>query len=173
MLGDGIVSFGVWPSLATDCRNVNGRSKIVSDTPSLPSMCSAAGVNSMSPSALWNFTDRLPGRLGDPVERVDEVHVPGGAAELAVGDRLQPGLLLHADDVPDRLVLGLREALVVEPAGGVRLARLEQLGRPQQAADVVGAERRTGSLGHSLSSRRVRERQYTARNRFTIRYCAQ
>ena len=47
------------------------------------------------------------------------------------------------------------EAGVVEPAGGVRLARLQQLGRPQQAADVVGAERRTGALGHSLSSRRV------------------
>ena len=35
--------------------------------------------------------------------------------------------------------------LVVELAGGVRLARLEQLGRAQQAADVVGAERRAGS----------------------------
>ena len=66
MLGDGIVSFGVWPSLAIDCRNLNGRSKIVSDTPSLPSMCSAAGVNSMSPSALWNCTDRLPGALEMP-----------------------------------------------------------------------------------------------------------
>ena len=66
MLGEGMVSFGVCASLATDCRNVNGRSKIVSDTPSLPSMCSAAGVNSMSPSALWNCTDMLPGALETP-----------------------------------------------------------------------------------------------------------
>ena len=57
----------------------------------------------------------------------------------------EPDLLLHADDLVDRVVLGGLEALVVELAGGVRLARLEQLGRAQQAADVVGAERRAGS----------------------------
>ena len=84
-------------------------------------------------------------RLGDAVERVDEVHVPGGAAELAVGHRLEPDLLLHADDLVDRGVLGGLQALVVERAGGVRLARLVQLGRAQQAPDVVGAERRAGS----------------------------
>jgi hypothetical protein len=66
MLGDGIVSFGVCVSLATDCRNSNASAKIVCETPSLPSMCSAAGVNSMSPSALWNCTDRLPGALEMP-----------------------------------------------------------------------------------------------------------
>ena len=66
MLGDGIVSFGVWPSLATDCRNSNASAKIVCDTPSLPSMCSAAGVHSMSPSALWNLTLMFPGALEMP-----------------------------------------------------------------------------------------------------------
>ena len=63
MLGEGIVSFGVCPAPATDCRNAKSSPKIVSLTPSLPSMSIAAGVNSMSPSALWNFTVRLPGAL--------------------------------------------------------------------------------------------------------------
>jgi hypothetical protein len=71
--------------------------------------------------------------------------VPGGAAELAVGYRLEPDLLLHADDIGDCGVLGGLQALVVELAGSVRLARVEQRGRAQQAADMVGAERRAGS----------------------------
>ena len=40
MLGDGIVSFGVCASLATDCRYSKASAKIVCETPSLPSMCS-------------------------------------------------------------------------------------------------------------------------------------
>ena len=66
MLGDGIVSFGVWASEATDCRYSNASPKIGSETPSLPSMWMAAGVHSMSPSALWNLTARLPGALEMP-----------------------------------------------------------------------------------------------------------
>ena len=56
MLGDGIVSFGVCPSLTHDFRYSKASPKIVSDTPSLPSMRIAAGVNSMSPCSLWNLT---------------------------------------------------------------------------------------------------------------------
>ena len=66
MLGEGIVSFGVCASLATDCRYSKASAKIVSETPILPSMCSAAGVNSMSPSALWNCTFMFPGAFDIP-----------------------------------------------------------------------------------------------------------
>ena len=48
---------------------------------------------------------QLARRLADAVERVDEVHVPRGAAELAVGRRLEPGLALKAHHVSDRVVL--------------------------------------------------------------------
>ena len=47
----------------------------------------------------------MPGLLADAVDLVDEVHVPRGAAELAVGRRGQPDVLLPAHGVTDRLVL--------------------------------------------------------------------
>ncbi len=50
MLGLGIVSLGVAPSTAC-WRNLKSSPKIVSDTPSLPSTFSAAGVKSISPSS--------------------------------------------------------------------------------------------------------------------------
>ena len=74
--------------------------------------------------------------------------MPGGAAELAVGGRLQADLVLQADNVADGLVLDLAQGRIVDGAGGVLLARPVQGGGPQQAADVVGPERRTGALGH-------------------------
>ena len=54
----------------------------------------------------------------------------------------QPDLLLHAHDLADRVVLDGAQLLVVEPAVRVRGPRVEQPLRAQQAADVVGAERR-------------------------------
>ena len=47
--------------------------------------------------------------LGDATEPVDEVHVPRGAAELPVSGGLQSGIVLHGDDVENRLVLDLVE----------------------------------------------------------------
>ena len=109
MLGDGIVSFGV--ALVThSCRNSKCSAKIGFSSVTLPSTCIAAGVHSMSPSALWNLTFRLPGRLLDAAELVDEVHVPGRAAELAVGGRAQADVLLQLDRVADRVVLDARSS---------------------------------------------------------------
>ena len=84
----------------------------------------------------------------EAVEHAHEVEVPPGAAELAVGHRLEPGVLLHPDDVDDRLVLDRlellgRERLVLE----VGLARGLDRGGPEEAADDVGAERRGGHGG--------------------------
>src|SRR5512146_557098 len=64
--------------------------------------CSAAGVHSMVPEGLVNFTARLAGPF--------------------------------------------------DPPGGKVLAGLMQPRRAQQAADVVGPERRTGSAGHLRNS---------------------
>ena len=41
----------------------------------------------------------------DAVEPAEKVEMPPGAAELAVGHRLQPDLLLLGDDVADQAVL--------------------------------------------------------------------
>ena len=57
MLGEGIVSFGVTPP-AVSVRNLKWSPKIVSPMPSLPSIFRAAGVNSIVPSGLWNWTSR-------------------------------------------------------------------------------------------------------------------
>ena len=66
----------------------------------------------------------VAGFLRDSVELVDEVHVPGRAAELAVGRGLQPRLLLHAHDLADRLVLDRPQRGGVDLPGVVVVARL-------------------------------------------------
>jgi hypothetical protein len=64
------------------------------------------------------------GCLRDTAEPVDEVHVPGGAAELAVGGRLQTDVSLHRDHIADRVVLDRAQLLVGHASGGVVVARL-------------------------------------------------
>ncbi len=54
---------------------------------------------------------------------------------------LEPHVLLQPDGVADRIVLERPELPGGELAGRSVLARLQERGRPQQAADVVGAER--------------------------------
>ena len=86
--------------------------------------------------------------LGDAAELVDEVHVPGPAAELAVGGRLEADALLRRDGLDDRGVLGLAQLLAADRARGELLAGVQQGRRAQQAPDVIGAERRLCSLAH-------------------------
>ncbi len=62
MFGDGIVSFGV-ADVTNDCRYLKSSSKIVWSSPILLPTCSAAGVNSIVPDELRNFTARFPGAL--------------------------------------------------------------------------------------------------------------
>src|SRR5262245_749696 len=96
---------------------------------------------------------RLHARERDPLvhhvaletsEAPEKIEMPPGAAELAVGDRLQAHRLLLLDQpldlaVFDRFELGRRDlALLALPA------RLFQRSRAQQAADVIGAERWLG-----------------------------
>src|SRR4051794_35121974 len=84
----------------------------------------------------------LLGHRRDAVELVDEVHVPRPAAELAVGHGPQADLLLHPDDLADRVVLDRAQLDRVDTPFGVVLARLQEPRRAQEAAHVVGAERR-------------------------------
>ena len=78
----------------------------------------------------------------DAAELVDEVHVPGGAAELAVGGHAQPDVLLHLHGFADRLVLDRTQLVAVDAPRGVVLAGLKQRRWAEQAAHVVGAKRR-------------------------------
>src|SRR5262249_44795340 len=82
----------------------------------------------------------------DPVERQQEVVLPGRAAVLAVGDRAQPNGLLLADDLLDLAVLDHLQRGSVDLAALALLAGGMERGRAQQTADVIGAERRRGAL---------------------------
>ena len=82
----------------------------------------------------------------DAGQRRDEVGLPGFAAVLAVGDRVQADALLLLDQrldlaVLDRLELFRRDFVFLTPR-----ARLLQRGGAEQAADLVGAEWRLGAL---------------------------
>ena len=77
---------------------------------------------------------------------VHEVHVPRRAAELAVGDALQADVLLHLHDGADRIVLDCLQLRGADATLLVLLACAQQLLRPQQAADVIGAKRRLREL---------------------------
>ena len=78
----------------------------------------------------------------DAVERDQKVGLPGGAAELAVGDGLEADRLLRADHRRDRLVLGSAQLRGIDLAALVLEARLLEGGGPQQAAYMIGAIRR-------------------------------
>ena len=124
----------------------------------LPSTCRAAGVNSISPAGVVEPHGQVARRLADAAELVDEVHVPGRAAELAVGRRLQADVLLHRDHLGDGRVLDgpqLRRRRCVPAAKSSRAASSSR--RAEQAADVVGAERRCAThRDHRRGRRRWR-----------------
>ena len=82
------------------------------------------------------------------VEAGYEVVVPVGAAILAVGDGAQADLTLSGDGPLDHAVLQRAQlGIVRQLALGVRRAGGFQLGRTQEAADMVGAEGRAGARG--------------------------
>ena len=62
--------------------------------------------------------------VGDPADLVEEIHVPGAAAHLAVGDALEPQPLLQRDPVADRLILGRAQRRRVDAASLMIGARL-------------------------------------------------
>ena len=83
--------------------------------------------------------DRPAGELVEAFERFDEMAVERIAAHLAVGDDVEPGRLLQRDGLVDGAVLDRLERRRRQLAALELLARVEQVLRPQQAADDVGA----------------------------------
>jgi hypothetical protein len=84
----------------------------------------------------------------DPAEPPHKVKVPVAAAELAVRDDVEPGLLLLAYEVADGDVLYGRELLVRDEPGRVVRAGLLEDVRPEEATDHVEAEGGVVLVGH-------------------------
>ena len=96
---------------------------------------------------------------GTDLEALGALHEPppiGAAAEFAIAHHLEPDLLLHREDVADALVLQLAELGIADFPGGMPAERLPQRGGAQQAADMIGTERRT-ALGGGTHARGLRK----------------
>ncbi len=63
--------------------------------------------------------------------------MPRSASELPVGGGPEPDILLQGNDLADRGVFNLSQAVSVEAAFGVGRAGPDELGRAKEAADVV------------------------------------
>ncbi len=75
-----------------------------------------------------------------------EIGLPGLAAILAVGDRLEPDRLLPGDQRLDLAILDFGERRRVDLAAFAFCARILQRRRAEQAADMVSPEGRPGTL---------------------------
>jgi hypothetical protein len=85
------------------------------------------------------------------IKSPQKIKVPPRAAELAIGDCLQADFLLFLDDARDLAVLDCLEFGGTDRALGALVPRILERLRPQQAADMIGAERWLGSL-HDVNS---------------------
>ena len=141
MFGEGMVSFGTWSPVVTPDRYSKASPKIVcpSRTRSWATQCRGLEVE-VTGLVVEVHRQLLVGRV-DALELVDEVHVPRRATELAVGRGAHARFALEGHRVADRRVLGRPQSCVVEMSSPVPGPRIEQRGRSQQAADVVGTER--------------------------------
>ena len=84
----------------------------------------------------------------------DDRRAERGPAEFAIGDRLQPDLLLEGNGLGNKSVLKRLEGFVRWRFGLFGIARCQKLGGAQQAADMIGAKRRFGIciFGHKTWS---------------------
>src|SRR5262249_5088545 len=98
----------------------------------------------------------------DAVEHAEKVEVPPGAAELAVGCKLKAELLLFLDDLFDLTVLDRLELGGGDGALFALGARFLERRRAQEAADMVGTERRGCSLYRSGAPGQLSARQSPA-----------
>jgi len=85
---------------------------------------------------------------GHAFELPQEIEVEIRTAEFAVRHRLQADILLEPHDLGDGAVLDGAQGGGVDLAPGMPVTRLQQIDRPQETADVVGAKRRNGACGH-------------------------
>ena len=78
----------------------------------------------------------------DTVELAQEIHMPPGPPEFAVGDRLEADLLLLGDDLADFFVFDGGEAIGGNGACLMLGAGFLEAGSPQEGTDMIGAEGR-------------------------------
>jgi hypothetical protein len=76
--------------------------------------------------------------------------VPRCATVFAVGDAPKPEAFLHRHDLTYPLVLDTSFLVARDATGDEVFACLEDLGRTQQTANVIGAEGRGRSHAHEL-----------------------
>jgi hypothetical protein len=86
--------------------------------------------------------------LRHAVQLVHEVHVPRAAAQLAVRHAAQTDGVLQRDRFADRLVLDRAQLRLVDRPGRACFTGPAQRRWAEQAADVVGAERRPVARCH-------------------------
>ena len=84
------------------------------------------------------------------VEVFQKIEMPHGAAELAVGGAAQSYVRLPRDDLFDSSVFDGAQIVDGDLTALAAGARIFQRGGAEQAADVVGAKRRSSS-GHNCS----------------------
>src|SRR5947208_12325248 len=98
---------------------------------------------------------KVEGRLLDDetVDAFDEAAPIRAATKLAIGHDLKADRLLQPHHVANALVLDFGKAHVVDLFRMMIAKRLTQRGWTQQAADMVGAERRAAGTVHELVSR--------------------
>jgi hypothetical protein len=78
----------------------------------------------------------------------EEIEMPPRAAEFAISGELEADLLLLFDGFFDLAVFDRFQRRAVDFAFGEFGAGIFQDGGPQQATDMIGAERRCSALGH-------------------------
>ena len=79
------------------------------------------------------------------VEAAKEIKMPPGATKFAIGGEFQPDLLLLFDRPFDLAVFDRAQRFGGDLVALALEARLFQRRRPQQASDMIGAERRRGA----------------------------
>ena len=85
----------------------------------------------------------------DAVKRAQEIVIPEGAAEFAVGDGFEPDVFLALDDLLDLAVFHRLQRFGRHLSLFTLRPRLLQRRRAQQAADMIGAEGGLGSWTHT------------------------
>ena len=146
MVGEGIVTLGV--CLVTDFRNLKSSSWIGRPCFTLPVTLSTGGAKPTSPFLVWNCAVK-PAWVSTPSSCSRKSMWKYVAAEFAVGDSFQAQVLLELHDVADGGVLDLAKVLLRDLALGQALAGIDDFPGAQEAADVVGAERRLGACAHA------------------------
>jgi hypothetical protein len=86
--------------------------------------------------------------LLDAVETPEKIEMPPRAAEFAVCDRLKAHFFLFPYDAFDLAIFCFLQVRRPNLTLGALLARFLQRGGPKQAADMIGAEWRFGTLRH-------------------------